>query len=81
MSPFSLILGNAFYLLVELDHRAYWAIKKLNFSLDEVGKHGLLVLQELHELSHDAYEKVEIYKEKSNYFHDKHIRKKNISSQ
>ena len=38
MSPFQLIFGKACHLPVELEHRDYWEIKKLNLSLDEAGK-------------------------------------------
>ena len=62
--------------MVELEHRAYWAIKKLNSSLDEASKHKLLQLQELQELRRNAYENVEIYKEKTKAFHDKNTRRR-----
>ena len=42
MSLFWLIFGKACHLPVELEHRAYWDIKKLNLSLDEAGKQQLL---------------------------------------
>ena len=64
------------HLPVELKNQAYWAIKKLNLSLDETGKQRLLQLQELQELRHDAYENAEIYKEKTKAFHDRHIRRR-----
>ena len=47
MSPFRLIYGKPCHLPIELEHRAYWAIKKLNLSLDQAGKERLLQLQEL----------------------------------
>ena len=75
MSPFQLIFGKVCHLLVELEHRAYWEIKKLNLSLDEATKDSLLQLQELKELRHDAYENAEIYKEKTKAFHDRNIRR------
>ena len=38
---FKLIYGKPCHLPVELKHRAYWAIKKLNLSLDQAGKERL----------------------------------------
>jgi len=59
-----------------LEHKAYWAIKILNFDIKEAGEKRLLQLNELDELRLEAYENSRVYKEKTKKWHDKHLVKK-----
>ncbi|XP_039017035.1 uncharacterized protein LOC120147811 [Hibiscus syriacus] len=73
MSPFKLVYGKVFHLPVEHEHKAYWAIKQLNFDYQLVGEQRLLELNEMEEFRAEAYENARIYKEKTNKWPDQKL--------
>ncbi|XP_010445696.2 PREDICTED: uncharacterized protein LOC104728416 [Camelina sativa] len=72
-TPFNLLYGKSCHLPVELEYKAMWAVKLLNFDIKNAHEKRLVQLNELQEIRLEAYESSKIYKERTKAFHDKRI--------
>ncbi|GJU10019.1 reverse transcriptase domain-containing protein [Tanacetum coccineum] len=73
-TPYKLVYRKSCHIPIELEHKAYWALKHANFDLKTAGDHQKLQLNELNELHDQAYKNSLIYKEKTKKLHDSKIK-------
>nr|GEU36277.1 reverse transcriptase domain-containing protein [Tanacetum cinerariifolium] len=73
-TPYKLVYRKACHLPIELEHKAYWALKHCNYDLKTLSDHQKLQMNELNELHDQAYENSLIYKNKTKKIHDSKIK-------
>ena len=79
MSPYKMVYGKACPLPLELEHKAYWEIKELNYDFKLAGEKRLFDISSLDEWRTQAYENAKLLKEKVKIWHDKRIQKREFN--
>jgi hypothetical protein len=74
MTPYQFVCGKACHISVELEHKAYCTIKKMNLDLDAAVIKRRIQISEVEEMRLKAYENASIYKERIKRWYDKRLK-------
>jgi hypothetical protein len=76
MTPYQFVYGKSCHLPLELEHKAYWAIKEINLDVDAARIKRRIQISELEEMRLKDYESATIYKERMKRWYDKRLQAK-----
>jgi hypothetical protein len=79
ISPYQLVYEKTYYLPMDLEFKAHWAIRRWNMDFEATGVKRKIQLSELDEWHERAYHNSKIYKERTKRWHDKRIKKKEFA--